>query len=56
MTWPLCVYREKAVLLSSNRKLERKMKELSIQIDEERQQVNDQKDQVRSCPGGGWEG
>ncbi|XP_070807086.1 cingulin [Pituophis catenifer annectens] len=38
--------REKTVLLSSNRKLERKMKELSIQIDEERQHVNDQKDQL----------
>ncbi|KAM3824859.1 cingulin isoform 1-T2 [Vipera latastei] len=38
--------REKAVLLSSNRKLERKVKELSIQIDEERQHVNDQKDQL----------
>uniref|UniRef100_A0A0F7Z9F8 Cingulin n=1 Tax=Crotalus adamanteus TaxID=8729 RepID=A0A0F7Z9F8_CROAD len=38
--------REKTVLLSSNRKLERKVKELSIQIDEERQQVNDQKDQL----------
>lgn len=36
-------------MLSSNRKLERKMKELSIQIDEERQHVNDQKDQVRTC-------
>lgn len=29
------------------------MKELSIQIDEERQQVNDQKDQVRTWQGGG---
>ncbi|XP_029141088.1 cingulin [Protobothrops mucrosquamatus] len=38
--------REKTVLLSSNRKLERKVKELSMQIDEERQQVNDQKDQL----------
>ncbi|XP_026543726.1 cingulin isoform X2 [Notechis scutatus] len=38
--------REKTVLLSSNRKLERKMKEVSIQIDEERQHVNDQKDQL----------
>ncbi|NWX93022.1 CING protein, partial [Nothoprocta pentlandii] len=38
--------REKSVLLSSNRKLERKVKELTIQIDDERQHVNDQKDQV----------
>ncbi|NXA57230.1 CING protein, partial [Nothocercus julius] len=38
--------REKNVLLSSNRKLERKVKELTIQIDDERQHVNDQKDQV----------
>lgn len=47
--------REKNVLLSSNRKLERKVKELTIQIDDERQHVSDQKDQVgggrdpRSC-------
>lgn len=38
--------REKSVLQSSNRKLERKVKELTIQIDDERQHVNDQKDQV----------
>nr|KAF6304651.1 cingulin [Pipistrellus kuhlii] len=38
--------REKTVLQSSNRKLERKVKELSIQIDDERQHVNDQKDQL----------
>lgn len=38
--------REKSVLHSSNRKLERKVKELTIQIDDERQHVNDQKDQV----------
>ncbi|XP_063109476.1 cingulin isoform X2 [Cavia porcellus] len=38
--------REKAVLQSTNRKLERKVKELSIQIDDERQHVNDQKDQL----------
>ncbi|XP_063173325.1 cingulin [Candoia aspera] len=38
--------REKSVLLSLNRKLERKVKELSIQIDDERQHVNDQKDQL----------
>ncbi|NXK55313.1 CING protein, partial [Chauna torquata] len=38
--------REKSVLLSSNRKLERKVKELTIQIDDERQHVSDQKDQV----------
>jgi len=43
--------REKSVLLSSNRKLERKVKELTIQIDDERQHVSDQKDQV----GGGRE-
>lgn len=40
--------REKTVLQSTNRKLERKVKELSIQIDDERQHVNDQKDQVRT--------
>ncbi|XP_013798559.2 cingulin isoform X1 [Apteryx mantelli] len=38
--------REKSVLLSSNRKLERKVKELTIQIDDERQHVNNQKDQL----------
>uniref|UniRef100_A0A8C3JX32 Cingulin n=1 Tax=Calidris pygmaea TaxID=425635 RepID=A0A8C3JX32_9CHAR len=38
--------REKNVLLSSNRKLERKVKELTIQIDDERQHVSDQKDQL----------
>ncbi|XP_040854479.1 cingulin isoform X2 [Ochotona curzoniae] len=38
--------REKSVLQSTNRKLERKVKELSIQIDDERQHVNDQKDQL----------
>ncbi|XP_054853738.1 cingulin [Eublepharis macularius] len=38
--------REKSILLSSSRKLERKVKELTIQIDDERQHVNDQKDQL----------
>ncbi|XP_009465375.1 PREDICTED: cingulin [Nipponia nippon] len=38
--------REKSILLSSNRKLERKVKELTIQIDDERQHVSDQKDQL----------
>lgn len=38
--------REKNTLLSSNRKLERKLKELNIQLDDERLQVNDQKDQL----------
>ncbi|KAJ6652797.1 hypothetical protein lerEdw1_010651 [Lerista edwardsae] len=38
--------REKSLLVSSNRKLERKVKELTIQIDDERQHVNDQKDQL----------
>ncbi|KAM6330975.1 cingulin [Alca torda] len=38
--------RERSVLLSSNRKLERKVKELTIQIDDERQHVSDQKDQL----------
>lgn len=38
--------REKSILQSSNRKLERKVKELTIQIDDERQHVNDQKDQL----------
>ncbi|XP_072840271.2 cingulin isoform X2 [Pogona vitticeps] len=38
--------REKSMLVSSNRKLERKVKELTIQIDDERQHVNDQKDQL----------
>ncbi|NXL39682.1 CING protein, partial [Glaucidium brasilianum] len=38
--------REKSVLLSSTRKLERKVKELTIQIDDERQHVTDQKDQL----------
>lgn len=38
--------REKTVLQSTNRKLERRVKELSIQIDDERQHINDQKDQL----------
>ncbi|XP_052035813.1 cingulin [Apodemus sylvaticus] len=38
--------REKTVLQSTNRKLERRVKELSIQIDDERQHVTDQKDQL----------
>ncbi|NWQ71424.1 CING protein, partial [Neopipo cinnamomea] len=38
--------REKNVLLSSNRKLERKVKELTIQIDDERQNISNQKDQL----------
>ncbi|XP_062961590.1 cingulin isoform X1 [Cynocephalus volans] len=38
--------RERTVLQSTNRKLERRVKELSIQIDDERQHVNDQKDQL----------
>nr|XP_056708718.1 cingulin [Euleptes europaea] len=38
--------REKNLLVSSNRKLERKVKELTIQIDDERQHINDQKDQL----------
>ncbi|XP_053330745.1 cingulin isoform X2 [Spea bombifrons] len=38
--------REKNNLLSSNRKLERKIKELNIQLEDERLQVNDQKDQL----------
>ncbi|XP_066464965.1 cingulin isoform X1 [Eleutherodactylus coqui] len=38
--------REKNTLLSSNRKLERKLKELNIQLEDERLQVNDQKDQL----------
>ncbi|OCT69572.1 cingulin isoform X2 [Xenopus laevis] len=38
--------REKATLLSTNRKLERKLKELNIQLEDERLQVNDQKDQL----------
>lgn len=45
--------REKSVLLSSTRKLERKVKELTIQIDDERQHVSDQKDQVGWLGGGG---
>ncbi|XP_053745529.1 cingulin isoform X1 [Panthera pardus] len=38
--------REKTALQSTNQKLERRVKELSIQIDDERQHVNDQKDQL----------
>uniref|UniRef100_A0A8C5R2Z2 Cingulin n=1 Tax=Leptobrachium leishanense TaxID=445787 RepID=A0A8C5R2Z2_9ANUR len=38
--------REKSGLLSSTRKLERKLKELNIQLEDERLQVNDQKDQL----------
>ncbi|XP_078527132.1 cingulin [Lissotriton helveticus] len=38
--------REKNTLLSSNRKLERKVKEFTIQLDDERLHVNDQKDQL----------
>lgn len=39
------------MLQSTNRKLERRVKELSIQIDDERQHVNDQKDQVSRADG-----
>uniref|UniRef100_A0A3B3QR19 Cingulin n=1 Tax=Paramormyrops kingsleyae TaxID=1676925 RepID=A0A3B3QR19_9TELE len=38
--------REKNTLLASQRRLERKLKELSIALDEERQQHTDQRDQV----------
>ncbi|XP_068108556.1 cingulin isoform X2 [Hyperolius riggenbachi] len=38
--------RERNTLLSTNRKLERKIKELNIQLEDERLQVNDQKDQL----------
>uniref|UniRef100_A0A4W3HC92 Cingulin n=1 Tax=Callorhinchus milii TaxID=7868 RepID=A0A4W3HC92_CALMI len=39
-------HRDRSVLQASNRKLERKVKELSIQIDDEKQQVSDEKDQL----------
>ncbi|XP_030042957.1 cingulin isoform X2 [Microcaecilia unicolor] len=38
--------REKNTLLSAQRKLERKVKEVTIQLDDERLQVTDQKDQL----------
>ncbi|XP_039602454.1 LOW QUALITY PROTEIN: cingulin [Polypterus senegalus] len=38
--------REKNALQSTNRKLDRRIKELTIQLDDERQQYNDQKDQL----------
>ncbi|XP_056401977.1 cingulin isoform X1 [Hyla sarda] len=38
--------REKNTLQSSNRKLDRKLKELNIQLEDERLHVNDQKDQL----------
>ncbi|XP_078390159.1 cingulin isoform X1 [Cetorhinus maximus] len=38
--------RDRSVLQASNRKLERKVKELTIQLDDERQRVSDEKDQL----------
>ncbi|XP_078287949.1 cingulin-like [Rhinoraja longicauda] len=38
--------RERSILQASNRKLERKVKELTIQLDDERQNVSDEKDQL----------
>ncbi|XP_028649871.2 cingulin isoform X1 [Erpetoichthys calabaricus] len=38
--------REKNAFQSTNRKLDRRIKELTIQLDDERQQFNDQKDQL----------
>nr|XP_033779611.1 cingulin isoform X2 [Geotrypetes seraphini] len=38
--------RDRSTLLSAQRKLERKVKELTIQLDDERLQVTDQKDQL----------
>lgn len=38
--------RERSILQASNRKLERKVKELTIQLDDERQNVTDEKDQL----------
>ncbi|XP_072917190.1 cingulin isoform X1 [Hemitrygon akajei] len=38
--------RERSILQASNRKLERKVKELTIQLDDERQHVSDEKDQL----------
>ncbi|KAK1151559.1 cingulin-like [Acipenser oxyrinchus oxyrinchus] len=38
--------RDKSAALSSNRKLERKMKELNIQLEDERQQQQDQREQL----------
>uniref|UniRef100_UPI00398F0037 cingulin isoform X2 n=1 Tax=Pristiophorus japonicus TaxID=55135 RepID=UPI00398F0037 len=38
--------RDRSALQASNRKLERKVKELTIQLDDERQQVSDEKDQL----------
>ncbi|XP_069796273.1 cingulin-like [Narcine bancroftii] len=38
--------RERSILQASNRKLERKIKELTIQLDDERQHVSDEKDQL----------
>ncbi|XP_072139430.1 cingulin [Mobula birostris] len=38
--------RERSILQTSNRKLERKVKELTIQLDDERQHVSDEKDQL----------
>ncbi|XP_041099023.1 cingulin [Polyodon spathula] len=38
--------REKSAALSSNRKLERKVKELNIQLEDERQQQQDQREQL----------
>lgn len=40
-------FRERSSLQLNNRKLERKAKELMLQIDDERLHLTDQKDQVR---------
>ncbi|KAK6471408.1 cingulin-like [Huso huso] len=42
--------RDKSAALSSNRKLERKVKELNIQLEDERQQQQDQREQVLTQP------
>lgn len=44
----VCFFREKNSVLSSQRRLERKLKDLNITLDEERHQHTEQRDQVKN--------
>lgn len=43
---PVCVKREKNSVLASQRRLERKLKELNMTLEEERETHTEQRDQV----------
>lgn len=50
MSVPPSPHRDRANLQLSNRRLERKVKELVLQVDDEHLFLTDQKDQVRQPP------